>query len=313
MHTPPPLMPYLKDGLPRPPRHGHCGALHLKFELEASQQRSILRYLERHAPLIVQQALYFDAHMPDMPCVYILSSGGPCIEGDRFFQRFEVEKNASAQILTGAASKVAEMSEDYCDMRQEIRLEAGAYLEYLPEPIIPCRHSRYHSETKIVAPPTATLIYAEIYTDGRHYYGSGEHFDYDILSISNSVYLPDETLRFRDQWVVEPQFLHLSDCGIMADYSIIGSVLVVTPPDIAQYIFEATEVGDHPTLGYAIGISKLPNDTGVLYKVLTHDTETAQHLTREFCSSVREKVKGVTLPKEFPWRSFNNHSTHTRL
>ena len=248
-----------------------------------------------------------------MPGVYIVSSGGPCIEGDRFFQRFEVEKNASAQILTGAASKVAEMSEDYCDMRQEIRLEAGAYLEYLPEPIIPCRHSRYHSETKIVAAPTATLIYAEIYTDGRHYYGSGEHFDYDILSISNSVYLPDETLRFRDQWVVEPQFLHLSDCGIMADYSIIGSVLVVTPPDIAQYIFEATEVGEPPTLGSARGIYKLPNDTGVLYKVLTHDTETAQHLTREFCSSVREKVKGVTLPKEFPWRSFNNHSTPTRL
>ena len=29
-------------------------------------------------PLIVQQELYFDEGMPEMPCVYILSSGGQC-------------------------------------------------------------------------------------------------------------------------------------------------------------------------------------------------------------------------------------------
>lgn len=46
--------------------------------------------LDRRAPLIVQQELYFDEEMPGMPCVYILSSGGPNVDGDRYVQNFSV-------------------------------------------------------------------------------------------------------------------------------------------------------------------------------------------------------------------------------
>ncbi|MDE5707860.1 MAG: urease accessory protein UreD, partial [Alistipes sp.] len=55
---------------------GKVGYLYLGFELD-DEGRSILRDLDRRAPLIVQQELYFDEGMPEMPCVYILSSGGP--------------------------------------------------------------------------------------------------------------------------------------------------------------------------------------------------------------------------------------------
>ena len=60
---------------------GKRGYLRLGFELDG-RGRSILRDLERRAPIIVQQALYFDEQMPDLPCVYILSAGGPVVEGD---------------------------------------------------------------------------------------------------------------------------------------------------------------------------------------------------------------------------------------
>ena len=93
------------------------GYLRLGFELDS--RRSILRDWERHAPTIVQQALYFDEEWEELPCVYILSSGGPALEGDRYRQRFTLAPHSYAHISTGAATKVAPMREGYCSMQNK--------------------------------------------------------------------------------------------------------------------------------------------------------------------------------------------------
>ena len=123
---------------------GKFGRLQLVFELDR-EQKSILRHWYRQAPLIVQQELYFDENMPEMPCVYILSSGGPHVDGDRYKQQFTLRKGAYAFISTGAATKIAEMVYNFSSLQQQIELEEEAYLEYLPEAVIPCRHSRSHA------------------------------------------------------------------------------------------------------------------------------------------------------------------------
>ena len=56
---------------------GKVGYLRLGFELDKSG-KSIMRDLQRMAPLIVQQELYCDEGMPAMPVVYILSFYFPC-------------------------------------------------------------------------------------------------------------------------------------------------------------------------------------------------------------------------------------------
>ena len=87
---------------------GKTGFLYMGFELDP-KGKSIMRNLDRRAPLIVQQELYFDSEMPEMPCVYILSSGGPNVDGDRYEQNITVRENAFAFVSTGAATKLAEM------------------------------------------------------------------------------------------------------------------------------------------------------------------------------------------------------------
>ena len=124
--------------------HGKRGYLSLGFSL-AEDGRSVMHHWERRAPLIVQQELYFDHEMPLLPCVYILSAGGPMLYGDRFEQHFSVEKGAMAHISTGSATKVAEMEHDYALVESFFRIEEGGYMEYLPEPTIPCRGSRFRN------------------------------------------------------------------------------------------------------------------------------------------------------------------------
>lgn len=296
------LMPYLAPtkamrlGAP-----GKFGLLDLVFELD-SRKKSIMRHWERRAPLIVQQELYFDEEMPEMPCVYILSSGGPNVDGDRYENRFTVRKDAFAFISTGAATKIAEMVYNFSALKQTFVLEENAYLEYLPEATIPCRNSRYVTDTEIVIDPSATLLYAEIYTGGRKYYRSGELFVYDLLSVCTRARRPDGTPLFREKLVASPKERAVNTIGVMHNYDVFANVIVLTPEKEAAVIYEKTQAFINRDKSLAVGISYLPNQCGLIFKVLGQHTQTVKRIVREFGSTVRLQVKGKPLPEEFAWR-----------
>ncbi len=280
---------------------GKTGYLRLGFELDA-EGRSILRDWERHAPLIVQQALYFDEELPLMPCVYILSSGGPNVDGDRYKQHITLRPGAMAHLSTGAATKLAEMRYNFSSMDQYLDLEEDSYLEYLPEPTIPCRHTRFLSRTSIRIAPSATLFYSEIYMSGRKYFDRGERFLYDILSVTTRAERFDARPLFREKFVIRPADLSPESLGAMNGYDVFANVIVLTPRTHADRIWETTRPFLDTGQGLQAGISRLPNDCGLIYKVLGRETGPVKKLVRAFCSAVRLEVKHKPLPEEFPWR-----------
>lgn len=281
-----------------PGKHGY---LKLGFEIDP-RGKCILRDLDRRAPLIVQQELYFDEEMPEMPCVYILSSGGPNVDGDRYQQDITVRRNAFAFVSTGAATKLAEMKFNYSGLVQNIVLEENAYLEFLPEQIIPCRHTRFISDTKLQVHPTATVFYSEIFMGGRKYYKDGELFKYDILSVCTHGERPDNRQLFREKFVIQPEKRSPRELGVMGKYDVFANVIVMTPPEHAENIYNNTTAFIDRSRGLAAGITHLPNNAGLLFKVLGMEASPVKKLVREFCSTVRMEIKGRPVPEEFPWR-----------
>jgi urease accessory protein len=281
-----------------PGKHGY---LRMGFEID-SRGKCIMRDLDRRAPLIVQQELYFDEEMPDMPCVYILASGGPYVDGDRFEQDITMHKDSFAFISTGAATKIAQMKYNYSGMKQHFTLEENSYLEFLPEPVYPSRNSRFICDTEINIHPSATLLYSEIYTCGRKYYGEGEIFEFDILSVCTHAHRPDSEPLFREKFIIEPNTHKPKSLGIMHDYDIFANVLLLTPTDKADKVYASTEAFINADKSLAAGITRLPNDAGLIYKVLGKEPGPVKKMVRDFCSSVRMVVKGKPLPEEFPWR-----------
>lgn len=298
----PEMAPYLT-----PPRAIYVGApgkhgyLNLGFELDSSG-KSILRELDRRAPLIVQQELYFDEELPGLPCVYILSSGGPNVDGDRYRQNISVGKDAMAFVSTGAATKLAEMRDNYSGLAQVIKVDEGGYLEFLPEPVIPCRHTRFISDTRMIVHPSATVFYSEIFMGGRKYYKDGEMFCFDILSVCTHGERPDGRQLFREKFIIDPVNTDVHDVGVMHDYDVFANVVVLTPEEKAREIYDATEAFINREASLSAGITHLPNGAGLLFKVLGRETGPVKAVVREFCSRVRKAVKGVPLPDEFPWR-----------
>ena len=263
--------------------------------------------LDRRVPIIVQQELYFDANLPKMPCVYILASGGPYIDGDRFEQDIELDPGAFAFVSTGAGTKISTMRSNYAGMRQRFTLHEDSYLEFLPEPVFPGQHSRFACDTEIVCHPSATLTYSEIYMCGRKFYRSklpeGEIYVYDVLSVCTHGRRPDsERPLFREKFVIEPYRRYPKVIGVMADYDIFANVVVLTPPEKAKKIYEATEPFIARDRELAAGITTLPNNAGLLFKVLGNKPGPVKETVRNFASKVRQAVKGVPIPPEFPWR-----------
>lgn len=296
------MQPYLKEPpqmyVGAPGKHGY---LRLGFELDP-WGKSILRDLDRRVPLIAQQELYFDQEMPEMPCLYILSSGGPNVDGDRYQQDITVKKDAYAWVSTGAATKLAEMRYNYSGMIQNIVLEENAYLEFMPEPVIPCRHTRFISDTRLNVHPTATVFYSEIYMGGRKYYKDGELFEFDILSVCSHGERPDGEQLFREKFVIDPNVVPVRQLGVMGKFDVFANVIVMTPKEHADRIYAATDAFIDREKKIAVGITHLPNDAGLLFKVLGMEPGPVKKLVREFCSKVRMEVKGKPVPKEFPWR-----------
>ena len=296
------LLPYTSQPKAAPAGDtGKSGFLRLGFELN-SEGRTILRDWERRVPLVVQQALYFDEELPSMACVYILSSGGPNVDGDRYEQIFTLRRGAMVHLSTGAATKLAEMRYNYSSMKQTIRLEEESYLEYLPESIIPCRHTRYYSKTHITIAPSATLVYAETLFSGRRYFGEGERFKYDIVAMSTRAEREDGEPLFREKYIIRPERYSPQRVGAMGDFDIMANVILLTPSDVADDIYAATEPFFDPKEQLAVGITRLPSNCGLQYKILGNRSGQIKRLIRQFTSKVRERVKHHPLNDDFPWR-----------
>ena len=127
-------------------------------------------------------------------------------------------------------------------------------------------------------------------------------FEYDLLSVCTRAHRPDGTLLFREKLVAEPFLNPVRAIGTMHDYDVFANVVVLTPPQETSRIYEQTKAYIDRQEDIAVGISHLPNDCGLIFKVLGKETSPVKKVVRQFCSTVRMQVKGKPLPEEFAWR-----------
>jgi urease accessory protein len=300
LHAAPELAPYhdepaqLPSGAP-----GKNGFLRLGFSRRGG--RTALVVLRCRAPLLVQQALHWDEEMPDLACVVIVDTAGGVVQGDRYETEIELAERTRANLTTQAATKIQEMDANYASQIQRIVLHDEAYLEYLPEPVIPYRHSRYVAHTHICLPESATLVYGDILMPGRKHYRDGEVFRYDLYSARLSASRPDGTHLFAEKFLVEPPSSSPARRGVMGDFHVFGNVLLLTSTDHAEQVLARVPTVIDPAEGWA-GASRLPNNAGLSYKILGMESEPVRARMRDFWSTARLAVMGHPAPAPFPWR-----------
>jgi urease accessory protein len=279
---------------------GKTGFLRLGFEHRGSQ--TILANLERRAPYMVQRALYCDPEMPSLACVFLITTTGCLLQGDRLALDITLGPRAQAHVTTQSATKIHAMDANYAAQTQIITLADDAYLELLPDPVIPHRQARFVSDTQISIAPSATLLFSEIIQPGRKHHRPDECFGATVVSISTSAGRPDDCSLFTEKLLIEPQRYAMRQTGVMDSFDVFANVILCTPKDKADRVYERVEADVDLVSGVAFGACRLPNDAGLIYKILGRETAQVKAKVREFWGVVRREVTGAGLPPPFLWR-----------
>jgi urease accessory protein len=279
---------------------GKSGYLHLGFARRG--RRTILADLDYRIPYRAQRALYCDEAMPDLAHVFLITTTGCLLQGDRMALDVALGEGARAHVTTQSATKIHSMDANYAAQTQSITLADGAYLEFLPDPIIPHRCSRFVSDTRITVAPSATLLYAEIIQPGRKHHHPEECFGAAVISMALDVARPGGGTLFTEKLLLEPQRYAMRQTGVMGPFDVLGNVLLCTPKENAERISQRVGADVDVVGALAFGACRLPNDAGLLFKVLGRETAPVKAKVREFWGVVREEIAGACVPAPFLWR-----------
>ena len=281
---------------------GKVGELRLGFSMRHG--KSVLHDLYRVAPLLVQQALYWDEAMPELPICSIISVGGGILQGDRYKIDISVGPGACAYVTSQGANRIHRMDANYASQHQTVNVEAGGYLEYLPDFTIPYRGSRFINETELVVAPDATVLYGEMMMTGRKHHHADERFGLDLLSVMASVRRPDGRQLFTEKVLIEKGDPTIDFTAVMRGFDAFANIMCLAPAPVCARIRErfTPHLPVEGEIRAMSGVSRLPNEAGLMLRVVGVESYDVRHEVRRFWRIVREEARGRTLPTEFIWR-----------
>ncbi|MGE5160602.1 MAG: urease accessory protein UreD [Betaproteobacteria bacterium] len=279
---------------------GKTGSLRLGFERR--DDTTVLASLESRVPCMAQRALYPDPGMPDLAWLFMISTAGCVLQGDRLALDVTLAPGARAHVTTQSATKVHTMDANCAVQTQSIVLGDDAYLEFMPEPLIPHRGARFLVDTRISIAPTATLLYAEILQPGRKHHHPDECFGATLLSFAVGAERPDGQALFTEKLVIDPARRAMRQTGVMDSFDVFGNVVLLTPKEGADRVHARVEAEVDHANGLAYGACRLPNDAGLVFKVLGRETAQVKAKVREFWGIARQEITGTEIPPSFFWR-----------
>lgn len=156
-----------------------CAAnLHLSFESTGGGQ-TILRVKQQQPPWRVVRG--FPAPSGET-LAHIHNLSGGILDTDRLSWHVDVGPCAQAQITSTGATRVyrSRSPERHASQHVTARIASNAYLEYVPDQLIPFAGSRFQQTTRIEIDPGGSLIWWDRVAPGRE--ASGEIFLFESLT-----------------------------------------------------------------------------------------------------------------------------------
>ena len=269
-------------------KSGKTGKLKIVLDIESISGRTIIKEKESMFPLSVQKEMYYDQFQPKMTHVYIVSSSGGILQGDKYMIDIILEKNTLAHITTQGATRVYGMNVSNAIQVINVSLDDGAYLEFIPDQIIPYKNSRFYQEINFKVHDNATMIYSEIISPGR--IGMGEIFDYEICYLKSIGKNHKDELRFIDYTKIEPKKMNLQDFGILEQKHIMATMYILAKSNDVEKIIQTLENEIKNPSEIVIGWSTMTKENGILLRIIGNTTRDVIRLVYEITKLVRKII-----------------------
>jgi urease accessory protein len=252
--------------------------------------RTFIRTLITKPPLLVQRALYPNTNFPSMAHIYIMSSAGGILQGDKIKIEISTGNYTSTHITTQAATKIYKMQGGYAS--QDIDMVTGdySYLEFMPEEIIPYKSSRFFQKVNLKIGSMSTVLYSEIITAGR--IASGEIFEFDSCFLRTFCIDKNNKIIFLDPTNIQPTHYSKKEqlCTLFGNRTIMSSTYIIT----RSIKYEILESEIAKIINYlrpmCCGYSALPNEGGAVVRMLSNSIDHIRMLNISVADSVRSLI-----------------------
>ncbi len=275
-------------------KSGKVGILEIELKQDDNKKTSITKQYSQ-VPLQIQRAVYSEKSLPGMAFLYIISPSGGILQGDRYKIEITLKNNAISHITTQGATRIYSMDSNFASQITNITVDDNCYLEYIPDQIIPYHNSRYYQKVNLNVHDNATMIYSEILTPGRM--AMNEFFGYDICYIRTYCKNQEQKFRCLENMKIEPKSNNLNSKGILGEYKILGTMYILTKKQ--QVIELERMINDNlgETENVLIGTSILPNESGIIVKILGNNTEQVFELVYKALKISRKRILGAEFSK----------------
>jgi urease accessory protein len=237
------------------------GGIRLRAELVAGRTR--ITDLACRPPLQVLRAHHVEAERPDVASVILASPAGGVLQGDQLAIDIRVGPGARLRVGTQSATRIYRTPMIPASQVVRLEVESGAYLEYVPDPLIPYAGSEFSSSTTAIVAEDAALVMREVVAPGRA--ARGEILAFERFESIVEVERPDGSLLASDAVILDRRE-SMSEIGALGRYVAVGTLLVIHSGFPASILRDAGLSEEEPNL--MVGASSLPNDAGAWSRVL---------------------------------------------
>ena len=204
--------------------------LHLSFETNAAGA-TILRVKQQQPPWRVVRG--FKAASGEL-LAHVHNVSGGILDTDSLDWRIDVAPGAQAQVTSTGATRVYRSRTPLSIASQRAALTVGenAYLEYLPDQLIPFAGSRFDQSMRVDLARGASLILWDRVAPGRE--ASGELFRYESLASAFELMAEAEPIAI-ERWTIAPMLRSVNAIPRLGQFRYFGSCYVCRAGEPAAY------------------------------------------------------------------------------
>ena len=204
--------------------------LHLSFEA-AENGATILRVKQQQPPWRVLRG--FRAPSGET-LAHVHNLSGGILDGDALQFQIDLDAGAQAQVTSTGATRIyrSRSPEGLAAQHMQVRLAAGAFLEYLPDQLIPFAGSRFEQTTRVELAAGASLIWWDRVAPGRE--ASDEIFRFVELSSHFELVADGQPVAI-ERWTLAPLKQRLDSIARLGTFRHFASCYICKAGEPASY------------------------------------------------------------------------------
>ena len=225
-----------------------------------------------------------------MAFVYVQNPTGGVFAGDDLALEVVAGAGVNLHVTTQSATKLYRMEAGAAHQELSFALAEQAYVEHVPDALIPQAGTRYRQDTRVELAAGAMFVGLETIAPGRR--AHGEQFAYERLELVTEIRHDGREL-CAERLLLEPRRSRPDRAGVLGAGNYLVSLFALAPGSDVEALAAAVD-GALAEFGGAAGV--LPRRAGVIARVLTPEPRLAERARLRAWSSARQALLGVPAP-----------------